>query len=218
MAKNMMPMLAGVGLLSMCCISSSIAASMMGGGEEDPGAGGAGAGAGSGGGAGAGAGAGSGGGAGADPVIEKYRYVRIYREMPTVLDAGGHWMNPAEVQVFSGGVNVSQGKTVTGSSLYMGQFPHSHLVDGIMDNFAHTNNGPIEWFLIDLGQEYEIEKVVITNRTSSKARMENTKIQLSQTSAMTSIEPEDESRVITKAEAPSDSFTWTVATNTMVVA
>ena len=32
-ASNMMPMLAGVGLLSMCCISSSIAASMMGGGE-----------------------------------------------------------------------------------------------------------------------------------------------------------------------------------------
>ena len=32
-AKNMMPMLAGVGLLSMCCISSSIASTMMGGGE-----------------------------------------------------------------------------------------------------------------------------------------------------------------------------------------
>ena len=31
-----MPMLAGVGLLSMCCISSSIAASMMGGEKEDP--------------------------------------------------------------------------------------------------------------------------------------------------------------------------------------
>ena len=32
-----MPMLAGVGFLSVCCISSSIAASMMGGGsEEDP--------------------------------------------------------------------------------------------------------------------------------------------------------------------------------------
>ena len=32
------PMLAGVGLLSMCCISSSVAAGMMGGGEstEDP--------------------------------------------------------------------------------------------------------------------------------------------------------------------------------------
>ena len=39
MAKNMMPMLAGVGLLSMCCISSSIAASMMGGDGDDAAAG-----------------------------------------------------------------------------------------------------------------------------------------------------------------------------------
>jgi len=39
------PMLAGVGLLSVCCISSSIASTMMGDGEEDSG-GGAGAGAG----------------------------------------------------------------------------------------------------------------------------------------------------------------------------
>lgn len=42
-AKNMMPMLAGVGLLSMCCISSSLAANVMGGNKEtpdpDPGAG-----------------------------------------------------------------------------------------------------------------------------------------------------------------------------------
>jgi len=150
------------------------------------------------------------------PVIEKYRYVRIYRDQPTVLDDGGHWMNPAEVQVFSGGVNVSQGKTVTGSSLYMDQFPHSNLVDGVMDNFAHTNNTAVEWFLIDLGQEYEIDNVVITNRTSgSQARMENTKIQLSKTSDMTTSE---DSRVITKAEAPSASFTWTVATDTIVVA
>ena len=32
--KNMIPMLAGVGLLSMCCISSSIASNMMGGEEK----------------------------------------------------------------------------------------------------------------------------------------------------------------------------------------
>ena len=39
-----MPMLAGVGLLSVCCISSSIASTMMGGGEETPAAAAAGAG------------------------------------------------------------------------------------------------------------------------------------------------------------------------------
>ena len=192
---------AGVGMMVMC--SSSLAAALMMGGEEkeDPVV------------------------ATKDvttpvvPVIEKYRYVRIYRDQPAVLDAGGHWMNPAEVEVFSGGVNVAAGKTVTGSSLYAAQFPHSNLVDGNKTNFAHTNNAAVEWFLIDLGEEYEIDSVAITNRVGgSQARMENTKIQLSQTSAMTSIEPEDESRVITKAEAPSASFTWTVATDTMVVA
>jgi hypothetical protein len=184
--------IAGVGMMVMC--SSSLAAAMMMGGDDDdkkktqlgPSA-----------------------------VIKKYRYVRIYREMPTVLHAGGHFMNPAEVEVFSGGVNVAAGKTVTGSSLHTTSNPHSFLVDGIMDNFAHTNNGPVEWFLIDLGEEYEIDSVAITNRATSRPRMENTKIQLSKTSDMTTSE---DSRVITKAEAPSASFTWTVASDTIVVA
>tara|TARA_R110002074_G_scaffold85116_2_gene188390 strand:+ start:86 stop:607 length:522 start_codon:yes stop_codon:yes gene_type:complete len=150
------------------------------------------------------------------PVIEKYRYVRIYRDQPAVIHAGGHWMNPAEVEVFSGGVNVAAGKTVTGSSLYAPQFPHSNLVDGNKTNFAHTNNAAVEWFLIDLGEEYEIDSVAITNRTGCcQARMENTKIQLSTSSDMTTSK---DSRVITKAEAPSASFTWTVASDTIVVA
>jgi hypothetical protein len=189
---------AGVGVMVMC--SSSLAAALMMGGEEkeDPVV------------------------ATKDvttpvvPVIEKYRYVRIYRDQPAVLDAGGHWMNPAEVEVFSGGVNVAAGKTVTGSSLYSGKFPHSNLVDGNKKNFAHTNNAAVEWFLIDLGEEYEIDSVAITNRVGgSQARMENTKIQLSKTSDMTTSE---DSKVITKAEAVSASFTWTVASNTIVAA
>jgi len=185
-------MLAGVGLLMVCCSSSSVAATMMGGEKpEEP-------------------------KESDTPIVEKYRYVRIYREMPSVLAAGGHWMNPAEVEVFSGGVNVAAGKTVTGSSLYAPQFPHSNLVDGNKTNFAHTNNEAIEWFLIDLGEEYEIDSVVITNRVDgSQARMENTKIQLSKTSEMTTSK---ESRVITKVEAPSASFTWTIASDTIVAA
>ena len=148
------------------------------------------------------------------PVIKKYRYVRIYRDQ-SILDVNGHFMNLAEVEVFSGGVNVAAGKTVTGSSLYSTSYPHSKLVDGIMDNFTHTKNEAVEWFLIDLGEEYEIDSVVVTNRATSRARMENTKIQLSKTSDMTTSK---DSRVITKAEAPSASFTWTVASDTIVVA
>jgi hypothetical protein len=148
----------------------------------------------------------------APPVVEKYRYVRIYRDK----EGDDHWMNIAEVEVFSGGVNVASGKTVTASSLYGAGFPHANLVDGNMTNFAHTNNEAVEWFLIDLGQDYEIEKVVITNRTDCcQARLRNTKIQLSKSSDMTSPK---ESRVVTTAEAPNAKVTWTVKTNTFVAA
>jgi hypothetical protein len=43
------------------------------------------------------------------PVVEKYRYVRIIRDK----DGDDHWMNLAEVEVFSGGTNVASGKIVT---------------------------------------------------------------------------------------------------------
>lgn len=146
------------------------------------------------------------------PAPEKYRYVRIYRDK----DGDDHWMNLAEVEVFSGGVNIAASKTVTGHSLYEPQFPHAHLVDGNKNNFAHTNNDQVEWFLIDLGEEYEIEKVVITNRVDCcQARARNTKIQLSKTSDMSSPK---ESNVITAADAQKATFTWTVSTNTLVAA
>jgi hypothetical protein len=172
----------------MMCSSSSAAAALMMGGEETPSTTGPSA-----------------------PVVEKYRYVRIYRDK----DGDDHWMNLAEVEVFSGGVNVASGKTVTGNSLYGAQFPHSNLVDGNKTNFAHTNNEAVEWFLIDLGQAYEIEKVVIHNRLDCcQGRLRNTKIQLSKSSDMTSPK---ESRVITAEEAPNATITWTVKTNTISV-
>jgi hypothetical protein len=147
------------------------------------------------------------------PVVEKYRYVRIYRDK----DGDDHLMNIAEVEVFSGGVNVASGKTVTQSSIsHPGTFDPPNLVDGNKTNFTHTNDEAVEWFLIDLGQAYEIEKVVLTNRTDCcQARLRNTKIQLSKLATMTSPK---ESRVITTAEAPSATITWTPKTNTIVAA
>ena len=143
------------------------------------------------------------------PVVEKYRYVRIIRDK----DGNDHWMNLAEVEVFSGGTNVAKGKTVTASSKYENsdQFPHANLVDGNKTNFAHTNNESVEWFLIDLGQDYDIEKVVITNRTDCcQGRLRNTKIQLSKAADMSSPK---ESRAITTQEAPNAVITWDVKTD-----
>ena len=194
------PIIIGIFVLMMCLSSSAAAALMMGGtGEatttpvvEPTGA--------------------SGSSRAKPPVVEKYRYVRIYRDKDTT--DGNHWMNIAEVEVFSGGVNVALGKNVTQRSIsHPGTFDPPNLVDGNKTNFAHTNNEAVEWFLIDLGQAYEIEKVVITNRTDCcQARLRNTKIQLSKSSDMSS---PTESKVITSSEAPNATITWTVKTNTI---
>jgi hypothetical protein len=130
--------------------------------------------------------------------------VRITRDK----EGTDHWMNLAEVEVFSGGTNVAQGKTVTQSSIsHPGTFDPPNLVDGNKTNFAHTNNEAVEWFQIDLGQDYEIEKVVITNRTDCcQARLRKTKIQLSKSADKVS--SPKESRVVTTEEAPKATITW----------
>ena len=147
-----------------------------------------------------------------EPKVEpKHRYVRITRDK----EGTDHWMNLAEVEVFSGGTNVAQGKTVTQSSIsHPGTFDPPNLVDGNKTNFAHTNNEAVEWFQIDLGQDYEIEKVVIHNRSDCcQGRLRNTKVQLSKSADMSSPK---ESRLITTQEAPNAVITWNVKTNKIV--
>ena len=137
-------------------------------------------------------------------------------------DGNDHWMNIAECEVFSGGTNVAKNKKVTQSSIsHPNNFKPPMLVDGNKDNFVHTNNADFEWFLIDLGEEYEIEKVVITNRRSCcKHRLRNTIIELSKTDPSTSrvqMNPK-KSRAITKDEAIKATVTWDVKTNKMTSA
>ena len=170
----------GVVVMAMCCSSSSAAMLMMGGDEEKT----------------------TTTTIAPAPVVEKYRYVRIIRDK----DGNDHAMNIAEVEVFSGGTNIASGKTVTASSLHSPEYPHANLVDGNKTNFAHTQNKALEWFLIDLGQDYDIEKVVITNRTECcQGRLRNTKIQLSKAADMSSPK---QSRVVTTEEAPKATITW----------
>lgn len=143
---------------------------------------------------------------------KKYRYVRVGRTKI----ADDNALNLTEVEVLAGGVNVAAGKTVTGKNLYSPTFPHRFLTDGNMSNFAHGLNDPEEWFQIDLGREYDIDKVVVTNRRDCcQGRAINLKIQLSDSADMNS--PKS-SRVITAAEAPRATFTWNVPNDVLTAA
>ena len=158
-----MPMLAGVGLLSMCCISSSIAASMMGGGSPTAGA-----------------------GAGGDtPVIKKYRYVRIAKT-EDIADWGNRYINLHEVYVYdAAGTNVALNKTVTAhenhSTHYATWLPQ--LVDGDDTSMAHTGSDAQDatqpqkqYFQIDLGVETEIKSVKIVDRPGYGSRLDKVKV------------------------------------------
>jgi hypothetical protein len=166
-----MAAIAVVGVGAMLCISSSVAAVMMGGDGDD---------------AAAGAGAGD-----ATPVVEKYRYVKIFRDRAKMGAAGiaglaNHHLNLMEAKVMSGGENIAFQKNTTSSSTHAG-LSGGRLVDGDMTTMAHTENADIEWFLIDLGAEYEIDQVEIYNRTDpggSFARTRGVQIKISKNADM----------------------------------
>ena len=165
--------LIGVIVLMMCCISSSVsfAMSMSKGGEEDTPT--------------------TTTSAGPSAVVEKYRYVKIIRDKPGMGAAGipalgNHHLNLMEAKVMSGGKNIAFQKTTTSSSTHAG-LSGGRLVDGDMTTMAHTEDADVEWFLIDLGAEYEIDQVEIYNRTDpggSFARTRGVQIKLSKNADM----------------------------------
>jgi hypothetical protein len=134
---------------------------------------------------------------------DKYRYVYFSRGKKSV---GDHYLNLAEIQVYSGSTNVAQGKTVKASSEYPG-LPVRHLTDGNLQNVAHTQNGNYEYFEIDLGGLYTINAVVIVNRTDGwKHRLEGTYITLRTRRGFGG--KILSSRAFTKEEAKASVITW----------
>ena len=137
------PMLAGVGLLSVCCISSSIASSMMGGGETieetkpatpTP----------------------------TGPTLPKGRYVRFtfHDDAPAK-----YILAPKEIKVFDKqGVNVALTKPVEAHGHHsVERFPKENAVDGKEDTIWHSKHGgDTDWIEVDLEEEVEISKIVIT--------------------------------------------------------
>ena len=149
------------GLLCLCSISSSIAASMGGGEtveETKP--------------------------VETEPTLPSGQHVKLIASAaqdPSAMrddgttagnvDDTNEILNLAELEVFAPGgtTSLAAGKTVTGSSEYSATHGYLNLVDGNMTNFAHTKGrtaGEIDYLQVDLGSVQEIEKIKITNRTS----------------------------------------------------
>jgi Leucine-rich repeat (LRR) protein len=141
----------------------------------------------------------------------KYRYVMIRREK-TYDD---HYLNLAEVEVYSGGTNIARGKTVTASSVYRKDYVPSRLTDGSRSSVAHTLNDAVEWFKIDLGESSFVDEVVIYNRRDCcKERAENIKIHLS-VDGTTDLKVSDP---ISTEQAVKLKFTWKPQEGTSITA
>ena len=138
---SVVPMLAGVGLLSVCCISSSLLAGAMGGEKtlEEPAV------------------------PDVNDTIKGVRHVRLER---TTGDYPANIINLAEVEVLDKNEkNIAVGKTITGGP----GGPHSagpfeRLVDGDLGNFAHTTGNGLSFLEINLGSDADVKSVKITNR------------------------------------------------------
>jgi formylglycine-generating enzyme required for sulfatase activity len=80
------------------------------------------------------------------------------------------WLSLAEAQVFSGGTNVALGKRATQSSTWGGagaERAADGRTDGAYDHgsITHTGDGRDEWWEVDLGAVYPVERMVLWNRT-----------------------------------------------------
>jgi hypothetical protein len=158
-----MPMLAGVGLLVVCCSSASAAAMMMGGDGDDSSD------------SAAGAGAGAGAKTPVVPTLPSGQYVKLVHTVGQDTSAAGNdddknkILNLAELEVFAKGgtTSLAAGKTVEAANFHPAG-PLGNLVDGNFTNFGHTLGRTPDDFdamTVDLGSVQEIEKIKITNRT-----------------------------------------------------
>lgn len=144
---------------------------------------------------------------------EKFRYVKILRDKSQMGAAGvpgmvNHHINLMEVEVISDGVNVSLNAPVTASSTHADLSP-MNLTDGNLSSMAHTETDDIEWFLIDLGAEYPIDKIEVINRSDndSASRTRGIKIQLSKSADMS--DPKESNFVsVAQAVQATPKITW----------
>jgi hypothetical protein len=91
------------------------------------------------------------------------QFVKLY--IPPDAKMSPDCFNIGEMEVYSAGVNVAKGKTVTLSSPYGDpKYVASNLVDGDHSTFAHTSCADNGWMMVDLGSEVKIDSIKIWNR------------------------------------------------------
>ena len=135
------PMLAGVGLMMVCCSSSSMASMLMSGDETieetkstTP-----------------------------TPTGVSGRYVRVALNATSLADTA-YALNIEELEVYdSTGTNIAAGKTATASTEYTpGEYQAELAFDGSLDTMYHSlHNTTEDWLEVDLGSVKDIHKVVI---------------------------------------------------------
>jgi hypothetical protein len=102
----------------------------------------------------------------------KYRDVPCNEDVPCgvmtryVSWGGKSYQNLQQIEVFTAdGKNVALNKSVTSSSNLNSHTSSRHLVDGNTGTLAHTKGDSWAWWTIDLGDEYDITKIRVYNRT-----------------------------------------------------
>ena len=110
------------------------------------------------------------------PPVVRARYLRV--------NAGpARWLSIAEAEVFSDGQNVALKKKASQSSTYGGAGA-GRGVDGNTDgnyghgSITHTMNGDKEWWEVDLGAMYPVQKLVLWNRDGIQERLASCLVEL----------------------------------------
>ena len=104
------------------------------------------------------------------PLAAQRRLMPAAGRFVRVAAGPARWLSIAETQIFSGGHNVAQGKRATQSSTYSGA-EAGLAVDGETNgvfgrgSVTHTQDGDDEWWEVDLGAVFPVERIELWNRT-----------------------------------------------------
>lgn len=95
------------------------------------------------------------------------------RSFTITLPGQNRTLHLGEMEVYSGGHNVTTDAKVSQSSNYQGRFPVKHLVDGHKERMSHTNSESDPWIKVEFATPIKIEAVKLWNRSDSGGRFAN---------------------------------------------